>query len=128
MPPGITVLYGLAMSMHLGLPDNDYNTIHPHIRVQREALISGVYLNSEDRLSSYVGMQYVYSTRYNIYLETGLVTGYTGVSWPATLYTRLGKQLSKHKSLFVAPGVYVSSNTEVDIGIVVGIEVLLGNN
>ena len=124
----MTVLYGLAMSMHLGLPDNDYNTVHPHIRVQRESLISGVYLNSEDRLSSYIGMQYVYSTKYNVYLEAGLVSGYTGVPWPATLYTRVSKQLSKHKSLFAAPGAYVDSSTKVDIGIVIGIEMLLGNN
>jgi hypothetical protein len=37
----------LALSMHIGLEDK-YNSIHPHARCEKDALISGVYYNSED--------------------------------------------------------------------------------
>ena len=59
----------LALSMHIGLEDK-YNSIHPHARCQKDALISGVYYNSEDRVSTYVGLQHKG-------YELGLVTGYT---------------------------------------------------
>ena len=59
----------LAASMHLGLEDK-YNNLHPHARCQQDALISGVFYNSEERISSYVGLQH------NGF-ELGLVTGYT---------------------------------------------------
>ena len=39
----------LALSMHVGLEGN-YNSIHPHARCQKDALISGVYYNSEDNV------------------------------------------------------------------------------
>ena len=47
----------LAISMHIGLEGN-YNSIHPHARCQQDALISGVYYNSEDNVSAYVGMEH----------------------------------------------------------------------
>ena len=37
----------LALSMHIGL-EGKYNSIHPHARCQKDALISGVYYNSEE--------------------------------------------------------------------------------
>ena len=59
----------LAFTMHLGL-DSDYNNIHPHIRCEKDNLISGVYYNSENNISSYIGIQ-------NKGFEIGLVSGYT---------------------------------------------------
>ena len=59
----------LAISMHIGLEGN-YNPIHPHARCQQDALISGVYYNSEEKISSYIGLEH------NGF-EIGLVTGYT---------------------------------------------------
>ena len=59
----------LAISMHVGLT-GDYNNIHPHARCQQDSLISGVYYNSEENVSAYVGMTH------NGW-ELGLVTGYT---------------------------------------------------
>ena len=59
----------LAFTMHLGL-DSDYNNIHPHIRCEKDNLISGVYYNSEDNISSYIGLQHKG-------FEIGLVSGYT---------------------------------------------------
>ena len=57
----------LALSMHVGLEGN-YNSIHPHARCQKDALISGVYYNREDNISDYVGVEH------NGF-ELGLVTG-----------------------------------------------------
>ena len=45
----------LAISMHIGLT-GDYNNIHPHARCQQDSLISGVYYNSEENVSAYIGM------------------------------------------------------------------------
>ena len=59
----------LALSMHVGLEGN-YNSIHPHAPCQKDALISGIYYNSEDSISAYVGKTH------NGW-EIGLVTGYT---------------------------------------------------
>ena len=59
----------LAISMHIGL-EGDYNSIHPHARCQQDALISGVYYNSEEKVSAYIGLEH------NGW-ELGLVTGYT---------------------------------------------------
>ncbi len=58
----------LAISMHIGL-ENNYNNIHPHARCQKDVLISGVYYNSEDKISTYVGLT-------NQGFELGFVTGY----------------------------------------------------
>jgi len=46
----------LAISMHIGLEGN-YNTIHPHARCQKNTLISGIYYNSEEKISAYVGVE-----------------------------------------------------------------------
>ena len=57
----------LALSMHVGLEGN-YNSIHPHARCQKDTVISGIYYNSEDNISAYVGLEH------NGF-ELGLVTG-----------------------------------------------------
>ena len=60
----------IALSLHLGLV-GDYNNIHPHARCSIDNTITGVYYNSEDNISAYIGKKYD-----NI--ELGLVTGYSG--------------------------------------------------
>ena len=78
----------------------DSNIIHTH----PGCLISGVYYNSEDRISSYVGMTYEG-------LELGLVTGYKSQDIvPMIRY--------KRNNWFIAPG-YESDGT---YGIVIGLE------
>ena len=59
----------VALSMHIGR-EGKYNNRHPHARGQQDSVISGVLQNSEERISSYVGLQH------NGF-ELGLVTGYT---------------------------------------------------
>ena len=93
----------LAISMHLGL-EGDYNAIHPHARCQKDALISGVYYNSEENVSAYVGLEH------NGW-EVGLVTGYTYADVvPMIRY--------KKDNWFIAPA--IESNGRK--GIVIGLE------
>ena len=92
-----------AISLHVGLEGN-YNSIHPHARCQKDALISGVYYNSEDNVSAYVGLE-------NNGFELGLVTGYT--------YADVVPMLRyKKDKLFIAPAIEKSGRK----GLVVGIE------
>jgi hypothetical protein len=63
----------LALSMHVGL-EADYNNVHPHARCTVDDNIAGVYYNSEDRVSAYMGRQFELDEHRKI--ELGLVTGY----------------------------------------------------
>ena len=93
----------LAISMHVGLEGN-YNSIHPHARCQQDSLILGIYYNSEERVSAYVGLEYKG-------LEVGLVTGYTyGDILPMVRY--------KKDKLFIAPAIEKGGKK----GLVIGIE------
>ena len=93
----------LAISMHVGL-EGDYNNIHPHARCQQDALISGLYYNSEEKVSAYVGMTH------NEW-ELGLVTGYT--------YSDVVPMIRyKKNNWFITPAVESGGNR----GIVIGLE------
>jgi len=93
----------LALSIHVGLEDK-YNSIHPHARCQQDALISGVYYNSEDKVSAYVGVTYEG-------FELGLVTGYT--------YADVVPMLRyKKDKWFIAPAIERNGNK----GLVLGLE------
>ena len=93
----------LAISMHIGL-EGDYNNIHPHARCQQDALISGVYYNSEENISAYIGLEH------NGW-EVGLVTGYTYADVvPMIRY--------KKDNWFITPVVESGGNK----GIVIGLE------
>ena len=93
----------LAISMHVGLEGN-YNAVHPHARCQVDNIISGVYYNSEERVSAYVGVEY------NGF-ELGLVTGYTYNNiLPMVRY--------KKDKWFIAPAIEKGGKK----GLVIGIE------
>ena len=92
-----------ALSMHVGLEGN-YNNYHPHVRCQTNSLISGVYYNSENKISSYAGLEYKG-------LELGLVTGYKSEDiLPMIRY--------KKNNWFIAPGYEVDGT----YGVVIGLE------
>ena len=93
----------LAISMHIGL-EGDYNAIHPHARCQKDALISGVYYNSEDNISFYTGLEH------NGF-ELGLVTGYShNEIVPMIRY--------KKNNIFVSPAIEKNGTK----GLVIGFE------
>ena len=92
-----------AVSMHVGLEGN-YNSFHPHARCQQDSLISGVFYNSEERVSTYVGMQHEG-------FEIGLVTGYTYADIvPMIRY--------KKNNWFITPAIEKGGNK----GLVIGLE------
>ena len=97
------IALSVAISMHLGL-DNNYNNIHPHARCNIDNTITGVYYNSEDNISTYIGKKYN-----NI--EVGIVTGYSSNKIvPMIRYANNG--------FFISPA-YETNGT---YGVVIGIE------
>tara|TARA_R110002167_G_scaffold283962_1_gene489177 strand:+ start:138 stop:443 length:306 start_codon:yes stop_codon:yes gene_type:complete len=93
----------LAISMHVGL-EGDYNNIHPHARCQQDALISGIYYNSESNLSAYLGLEHEG-------WELGLVTGYT--------YSDVVPMIRyKKNNWFITPAIEKNGSK----GIVIGLE------
>jgi len=95
-----------AASLHLGL-ENKYNNLHPHTRCQVDSVISGIYYNSEDNISSYIGLEH------NGW-ELGLVTGYESRDvLPMIRY--------KKNNWFITPA-YENDDT---YGIVIGWEIRL---
>ena len=61
------VLTSIALSLHLGFA-GDYNAFHPHVRLQEQQYIAGVYYNSEYTISPYVGYRFEHD---DIGLELG---------------------------------------------------------
>ena len=102
----------LALSMHIGL-DNSYNNVHPHARCTIDNTITGVYYNSENNISTYIGKTYELDEYWNI--ELGLVTGYESKNiLPMIRY--------KSGSLFVSPA-YEEYDNERNYGVVIGWEI-----
>ncbi len=101
----------LALSMHMGL-EADYNQIHPHARCTVENNIAGLYYNSENNVSAYVGRQFELDEYWNI--ELGLVSGYDhGTVVPMVRY--------KAGSFFLTPA-YEKHKGEENWGVVLGWE------
>ena len=100
----------VAFTMHIGL-ENEYNNLHPHARCTVDQYIGGVYYNSEERYSTYIGLKSPIS-EFNV--EYGLVTGYSGMNLAPLI--RIEKD-----GFFISPSHEVDGNT----GIVIGIELSL---
>jgi len=102
----------LAVSMHVGLEAN-YNNIHPHARCTVDNKIAGVYYNSEDRISTYVGREFELDEYWT--LELGLVTGYKSEDVLPMIRYKAG-------GLFISPA-YEKHNGEENYGVVLGWEI-----
>ena len=101
------ITLALGLSLHLGF-ENEYNSIHPHIRYNHEHFIAGAYYNSEETISTYIGKRWEYN---DFGLEVGAVTGYYDTVIP---YVR-----GTYNNFFVAPA---SENTNT-LGLVAGYEI-----
>ena len=110
------ILFGLALSYHVEF-EGTYNTVHPHVRLQQEHFITGVYYNSESNVSTYAGIQYDWN---NLFVEGGAVTGYSEAD--VIPFARAGYKLGDI-SMFVAPGIETIDGT-TKILPVIGIEIL----
>tara|TARA_B100001057_G_C22693381_1_gene888700 strand:- start:161 stop:496 length:336 start_codon:yes stop_codon:yes gene_type:complete len=102
----------LALSMHVGL-EADYNSIHPHARCTVDNSIAGVFYNSEDRVSAYVGKKFELDQYWDI--ELGLVTGYKSADVIPMIRYKAG-------SLFISPA-YEKHKGQENYGLVIGWEI-----
>lgn len=112
------LLLGLALSTHLNFL-GDYNEVHPHIRLESERFAVGSYYNSMDRISLYGGYNYKFDN--NIFVEGGIVSGYTELSSSIVPYVRAGMKLDNGLSVFATPSAEVIDD-DINYGVVVGIE------
>ena len=111
----MNLIWALAISTHLGM-EGDYNSIHPHVRIEDGGAIAGAYYNSMDRISLYAGHRLESG---NAGLEFALVTGYD--EWmPVAPYIRGTYDLGNVRA-FESPTGEVW-NGETNIGVVFGIE------
>ena len=101
----------LAVSMHVGLEAN-YNNIHPHARCTVDNKIAGLYYNSEDRISGYIGREFKLGEGN---LELGMVTGYKAKDILPIARYKIG-------GLFISPA-YEKHNGEENYGVVIGWEI-----
>lgn len=106
----------LAASLHLGIGDG-WNTIHPCGRFVADNITIGIYLNSEDKLSSFVSNTFEYD---DWFFELGAVTGYTGgIVVPMA---RAGYNYSDNIAIFASPAYSLNKGA----GVVVGLEWSIG--
>lgn len=109
-------ILGIAFSVHIGL-DGSYNGIHPNIRLENDDFMVGAYLNSEEKLSVYAGVNHEITS--NIDIEYGLVTGYDAFDYPVVPFTRFLYKIDENNSIFVAPvaeSLYNGNNFGINIG------------
>jgi hypothetical protein len=112
----VDILLGLALSYHVGF-EAVYNSVHPHVRLQHDHFITGLYYNSENSMSAYAGINLDLD---NFFVEGGAVTGYSeGNVIP---FARLGYKLGD-MSFFVAPGIETYQGSS-QIRPVIGLEIL----
>ena len=102
----------MALSMHVGLEGN-YNQIHPHARCTIDNKIAGVFYNSEDRVSAYIGREFELDEYWN--LEIGLVTGYKSNDVIPMIRYKAG-------SFFLSPAYENPTNGDENYGVVIGWE------
>jgi len=116
---GITsmdIIWALALSTHLGM-QGSYNETHPHVRLEHNGYISGVYYNSMEHISLYTGRRFESG---DAGLELGVVTGYKAYG-PVAPYLR-GTYDIGNTTVFVAPS-GERWYGETNIGAVIGIEI-----
>ena len=113
----MNILLGLAVTTHLGLNDN-YNSIHPHLRIEYERFVSGTYYNSMHTNSLYLGLENTVGN--NLTLEVGVVTGYDSIN-AIIPYTRLSYKFEDNVELFASPTVEKNSQA-TNLGLVLGFQ------
>jgi hypothetical protein len=110
------ILFGLALSYHVEF-EGTYNNVHPHIRLQQEHFIAGMYYNSESNVSTYTGLKYNLN---DFFIEGGAVTGYS--EGDVIPFARAGYELGDF-SLFVAPAIETIDGVS-QVKAVIGFEIM----
>jgi hypothetical protein len=107
----VTLALCIAVSAHISLP-GEWNEVHPCVRLQDDAFIAGVFLNSEDRVSAYAGFGLRSG---DLFAEVGAVTGYSGAD--VLPFLRVGLEADNGARFFIAPA-YANG----EVGVVLGAE------
>jgi len=102
----------IGLSLHLGF-DNNYNSVHPHMRFEHENYIVGTYYNSVRNNSTYVGYRHEFN---NFGFEGAVVTGYNNK------YSPMARITYDHENfrMFAHPG-FEKDN----VGVVIGLEFMI---
>lgn len=107
------ILVSMILSMHLNF-NNNYNEVHPHIRLIQDNFIAGTYFNSESNVSVYGGINL---NKGGLFVDFGAVTGYAESK--VLPFLRAGVEVNDSFNIFVAPGYEVGSDK---VGVVTGLE------
>lgn len=110
------ILIAIALSSHIGF-EHEYNFVHPHLRVQYENIISGIYLNSEEDVSVYGGIRSEFG---NFGLEYGVVGGYDSFETVSPML-RGTYNFNENFLVYAAPSREVVGR-ETNYGVVLGME------
>lgn len=101
-------IFALAFSQHFFF-EKEYNEIHPHIRMEYDNVIGGIYYNSLGEISVYGGVRREFG---DFGLDTAMVSGYRDNLVP---YVR-----GTYKNWFASP-----SFEGENVGLVIGYEFVL---
>ena len=110
------IITGIALSLHIGL-ELDYNSIHPFVMGEYNNFIGGVYLNSENNISPFLGYRFDLSENFSF--DIAAVSGYSVYNVLPML--RLNYNIDQKTTLFIAPAIE-SFNNKLNTGIVLGIQ------
>ena len=112
------ILLGAALSLHLAKGGDEYNYVHPHLRLEHNSFIAGYYLNSKELGSLYFGREFFITEDFSI--EAGGVTGYKDDDlMKVTPFAR-----AKYRNAYATPHI-IDGKIK---GIVIGYEWLLDFN
>lgn len=110
------LILALALTTHVNL-NQDFNEIHPHIRLQHNSFIVGSFFNSLEETSVYVGLTSDITKRLSV--EYGATTGYNDIK-EIVPFGRLVYQTTDHTRVFFAPA--VENNRQINHGMIFGVE------
>jgi len=113
------LVWALALTGHLGFSE-DVNGFNPHIRLEQDRYIFGMYYNSLERASFYSGVRLEPTNSTGI--EFALVSGYDEFNFVVP-YVRMTYDLNNNIRLYTAPG-YEKNTNNTTVGVLFGIEYL----
>ena len=108
-----SITAGIALSLHIGL-QGEYNQIHPYARYTENNIIAGVYYNSEEKISAYLGYELEVSDKISV--ELGVVSGYLSKD-----ILPMGR-VTYDDRIFIAPAIEYDSDNADTVGVVIGIQ------
>jgi hypothetical protein len=114
---------GLALSIHAGFNDDNFNKYHPFIEYTTPSEYSvGVTYNSESNVSLYAKKAWTFYDK--SFIELGWATGYDGIekeyNIPATPFVRLGYKATDSLTIWAMPGGQIQLDGTFERGLVIG--------